>query len=125
MRVDAFDPEQDDVESIHLDITLDQFAISYYAPFLRALDVGQVSTDDYLQSAYFADLNLRVGLPRPLVERLRRAEASPTPGKLYQGILDLLARETDMLGRGFPDGSVIETGWQDSIERRAWDGSEQ
>jgi hypothetical protein len=124
MRVDAFDPDKSDIEAISVNITRDQFMLSYYAPFLRAFDVGQVSTDDYFQSAYFADLNLRVGLPRPMVERLRRAEAG-VQSELYPEILDLLAREGDRLSAGFPDGSMIETDWQSSVERRDWGTFEQ
>ncbi|WP_146173705.1 hypothetical protein [Saccharothrix carnea] len=118
MHLEAFDPEDDADEAIALDVTRDRFMLAYYAPFLRALEVGVSRQDDNFQSADFAGLGIRIGLSIPLVARLRRAESGALAG-LSTDVEGLLAEVLSLQGGVLPDGSLVETDWQESIDR--WD----
>jgi hypothetical protein len=123
MQLRAFDPSKEAEEPIVLDVTRDRFVLAYYLPFLRVFDFGNQEQDEVFQSATFANFGLRVKLPLVLVERLRRAESGQLEGlsRDVQGALnEVHSRELGV----FPDGSVMETDWQSSIERQDWSGFE-
>ena len=41
LRVDAFDPTEDSIESVQFDVNLDLFFLAYYEPFIAAIDFGE------------------------------------------------------------------------------------
>jgi len=73
MQIDAFDPEDDEIEAINPVIDEDRFVLAYYEPFVVAID--QASTIDNstegMTSGFFPDLGTGVGLVSQLLERVR------------------------------------------------------
>lgn len=71
MRVDAFDPEPDK-EAVDLDVTEDEFFLTYYEPFAAAIDTGE-RTDGppgYV-AAILLGTGLRVGMREGLYDAVR------------------------------------------------------
>ncbi|MER5266763.1 hypothetical protein ABTZ99_32190 [Actinosynnema sp. NPDC002837] len=117
LHLEAFDPDADDVEAVALDVTRDRFMLAYYSPFLRALEIGTPGQDEDYQFAEIASLGIRVGLPISLVVRLRRAESDELDG-LSVDVEDLLEELRSRRVGVLPDGSLVETDWQGSLDRR-------
>lgn len=122
MRVDVFDPQEDSEDAIALDVTRDRYMLAYYLPFLNAIDFGEPEQEaGRFISARFGSFGVRVGLLRAIANRIRRAAAGELDG-LYdelQAVLDdSLSREVDM----FPDGTVVETTWGQSLALSDWEG---
>lgn len=139
MQIDAFDPEEDSDEAIALNVTLDRYMLAYYLPFLNAIDLGepdqapvQFESSRFelgepgqplgrFVSARFDDVGVRIGLLRVIADRVRRASTGELEG-LYaelQAILaDSLSRDIGM----FPDGTIVETYWNDAISVSDWQG---
>lgn len=133
MRVDAFDPEESEEEPIAFDsVSRDGLALAYYLPFLRAIELGQRDTIDaegYV-SATFPDIGVRVSLPNSLVRLVAEYENSSNIDGLYMRINEVLTDGEELMDRpagryrSFPDGSVIETDWQESLSIQDWEPSE-
>lgn len=120
MQLYALDPEPTEV-ALSWQVDPDRFIDAYYAPFLRALDVGRVQAqaDASLEAVDAVDLGavgVRVGLHRGLADLLRERVGEDVAG---------LAREVDSVLEGLaeeeairPDGSWFETSWGDALGLR-------
>jgi hypothetical protein len=122
LRVDAFDPEAEEIEPVALQVDLDRYMLAYYEPFVAAIDTGrEIGTDRepsaLVRAAQLPALGLRVGLLRPIEERVRGAIQGNLAG-LSQSILSQLA--TFRQATPFPDGSLIETEWEESLTINDW-----
>ncbi|SDY77289.1 hypothetical protein SAMN05216215_1034101 [Saccharopolyspora shandongensis] len=123
MRIDAVDPEEEEIEPISLDaVTRDRFALAYYLPVLRALDFGgavdaDLSVNDFNETFVatdFANFGLRLALPRALVARLRGAldgELAGLHDSVHAILDDVHSRELQVL----PDGARVETDWSSAL----------
>jgi hypothetical protein len=122
LRVDAFDPEMEEVEPVALDVDLDRFMLAYYEPFIVAIDTGVNEPDQELRSPVrsvrFQTLGLRIGLLRSIEERVRLAIREGDTVGLGQSILSQLA--TAQSTALFADGSLIETDWEEALTRGDW-----
>jgi hypothetical protein len=112
MRIDAFDPDEDDMEAISLDIDPDRFILAYYEPFLMAIDSGEPdendANDSQLLTARLSIANLRVGILRSIADRVRAASQGEIVG-LAESVKSMLDQTQNM--PGYPDGTVVETDW--------------
>lgn len=117
MKLYALDPEPTEV-ALSWQVDPDRFIEAYYAPFLRALDLGprQALVDTPVWDIEAVDLGavgVRVGLHRDLAGLLREREGEDMAG---------LARDVNALVEGLaeeeairPDGSWFETSWGDAL----------
>lgn len=115
MRIDVVDPESDE-RSVSLDeVTDEQFLRTYYEPFLRAIEVGQPSSDeaDYVASE-LPESGIRVGLRRAIYEAINAGE-SPQLSQLADG-----DEVSDDAGMG--DGTLVETQWDSALNLRDYEG---
>lgn len=125
LRVDTFDPEQHEIEPTAISVNLDRYMLAYYEPFTAAIDAGEAeTTDDDAESAPiravgFPSLRLRLGLLRSIDQRVRRAIAGELDG-LGQSILSDLVTTTRPI-MPFPDGTLIETDWEEALTVRDWE----
>lgn len=132
MRIDAFDPEEDSEDAIELEVTSDGYMLAYYLPLLNAIDLGE-SEEDRNQltalpqgrgrfvSARFGAFGVRVALLRSVADRVRRAATGELEGlhaELQALLTDGLSREVGM----FPDGTIVETNWNESLAVSDWEG---
>jgi hypothetical protein len=112
MRVDAFDPDEDGIESIELNIDPDRFMLAYYEPFLMAINSGEPdenpADDNQVLAARLSIVNLRVGILRSIADRIRAASLGEIDGlaESVKSTLDQTARLP-----GFSDGTVVEADW--------------
>jgi hypothetical protein len=114
MHVDAFDPVEDEVEAIDLSVNLDRFILAYYEPYLSAIDFGERDDDSRFVAARYPQFGIRVGLLRPIAQRVREASAGKVAG-LSGSVMDVL---NDSEGRDldqFLDGTLVETEWETSL----------
>ncbi|MEH0841083.1 hypothetical protein V6U81_01640 [Micromonospora sp. CPCC 205711] len=123
LSINAVDPDDEEIDAVQLGIELDRYTLAYYEPFLAAVSVGVADEDqdqDYITSRLDL-LNLRVGLRRDVAERVQRARQGEFQG-LFQSVTELL--QGDELEHGavpsFPDGTLMETNWTDSIALNDW-----
>jgi len=120
MQLYALDPEPTEV-ALSWQVDPDRFTEAYYAPFLRALDVGR-SPDlagvapAAIEAADLGAVGVRIGLHRRLAGLLREREGEAVAG---------LAREVDSVLEGLPeeeairpDGSWFDTSWGDALGLR-------
>jgi hypothetical protein len=115
MYVDAFDPDEDSIESVSFSLTRDLYAMAYYLPFLRAFEFGDADESGAFRIVSFSGFGLRLRMSSDLLARIRDAEAGAVEGVWndVQYILeDVRSREIGVL----PDGSAVETDWQRSID---------
>jgi len=117
MQLHAIDPEPNEV-ALRWQVDPDRFVGAYYAPFLRALDLGhnQQLIDvpvDRLEAVDLGAVGVRVGLPRELAGLLReRAGGDPTGLALeVDGVLEAYVEDERLR----PDGSWFETSWGDAL----------
>lgn len=115
MRIDAFDPRDDEAETIELDIDVDRYYLAYYEPFVVALAQGpQQLVDERTTTVTFEQVGLTLGLDNAVLAAVRGAQESEVTG--------LAERVTSALGaarerpRMFPDGSLVETQWSDALQ---------
>lgn len=124
LRIDAFDPEQNEIEPTAISVDLDRYMLAYYEPFTAAIDAGETeNTDDEAQFAAiravrFPGLGLRLGLLRSIEQRVRRASAGELDG-LGESILSDLT--TSRRAMPFSDGTLVETAWEEALTVRDWD----
>lgn len=120
MQLYALDPEPTEV-ALSWQVDPDRFTEAYYAPFLRALDVGR-SPDlagvapAAIEATDLGAVGVRIGLHRRLAGLLREREGEAVAG---------LAREVDSVLEGLPeeeairpDGSWFDTSWGDALGLR-------
>jgi hypothetical protein len=126
LEIDAFDPDKDEIEAVHLDVDLDRYFLAYYEPFVTAIDFGNVEeTAEENSEMIFARLpltGLRLGILRSIADRVRAASQGDVAG-LAASITSLLQQVTPFAG--FPDGTVVETDWENSLAINDWAASEQ
>lgn len=122
LEIDAFDPDKDEIEAVDLDVNVDRYFLAYYEPFVAAIDFGDVEeTADEDSQMIFSRLpsaGLRLGLLRSIADRVRAASRGDVSG-LAESIKLLLEQATPFAG--FPDGTVVETDWEDSITINDWE----
>lgn len=124
LRIDAIDPEQEEIEPTAISVDLDRYMLAYYEPFTAAIDAGEADTGgDHaelspVRSVRFPGLNLRIGLLGSIDQRVRRAIAGDREG-LGQSILSELATPRPVTP--FPDGTLIDTDWEEALTVRDWD----
>lgn len=130
MKVDAFDPPADETEPFAVDIDVDRYFLAYYEPFISALDFGQdrrVAREEGVLGAYrissiFEQAGLRIGVLSSIDEEVRRAYQDGDWSGLADGVLGSLAsrRAESPQAPEFPDGTYVETDWEDSITVNDW-----
>ncbi|MFM9596273.1 hypothetical protein ACKI1J_40520 [Streptomyces scabiei] len=120
LRLDAFDPVEDEITAITLGVNLDRFLLAYYEPFLAAVDMGDAHRNDGpFLVAQFEQLGVRVGLLRPIADFVRQAQDRQAAG-LYAAVKEVLqgAEEQGLaqLGHGLAgDGTLVEAKWEPSL----------
>ena len=121
LRVDAFDPEPDEVEHLAIQVDSDRYVLAYYEPFVAALDAGNGTLDEALNipfiSAEFQPLRLRIGLFRPIEQRVRAAIQGELAG-LAQDVLSILGEPSRTNNS---DGTLVETDWEQSLSINDWE----
>ncbi|MGW5051742.1 hypothetical protein [Actinokineospora sp. NPDC004072] len=119
MRLSAFDPEEDDIETVALEISMDRFMLAYYTPFVRVIELGDAEEDSSADMASFGPLGPRAGLPHRLRQRINSAERGELDG-LYEDVQQILERARERFQR--PDGTIIATNWDEAmrIEGQEW-----
>ncbi|RVX44906.1 hypothetical protein EDD27_7673 [Nonomuraea polychroma] len=121
LRVDAFDPIDNEVEAIDLVVDLNQFILTYYEPFMAALAFGETGeSDDIFVSALYRQFGIRLGVLRPIVNRVRQATDGELSG-LYDDILQILANREEYAPFSFLDGTTIETDWEEALALNDWE----
>jgi hypothetical protein len=122
LRVDAFDPEMEEIEPVALDVDLDRFMLAYYEPFIAAIDIGANEQDQErgspIRSVRFQALGLRIGLLRSIEEKVRLTIREGDTNGLAQSILSQLDDAQPEVS--FADGSLIETEWEDALTTGDW-----
>lgn len=121
MRIDAFDPEPGGVEPIAIDVDLDRYMLTYYEPFIAAIDAGEEENDaesrSQITSSRLQTLGVRIGLLRTIDQRVRRAILGELDG-LGNAILSDLSKL--QAAAPFTDGSLVEADWESSLTIRDW-----
>lgn len=126
LRMEVLDPEADP-EGISLDIDMDRFVLTYYEPFLMAIDMGREREDqaslsaspgDDYNSTRFNSLDLRIGLLRSIETVVRQAKSSGDLTGLSQAVAQAL--ESRVSGSLFSDGTLVEAQWDDSVSTDDW-----
>jgi hypothetical protein len=126
LRVDAFDPTEDSIESVQLDVNLDLYFLAYYEPFIAAIDFGEpdgVLDDEEMIFSAIPRAGLRVGIRRSIADRIRVARRANVTAGLAESIWSLLARNSSELtaGTAFPDGTAIQTNWEAYLSLNDWE----
>lgn len=125
LRVDAFDPADDEVETIDLPADVDRFILAYYEPFMAGVAFGEPENDDMFLASSYGRLALRVGLLRPIASLIIEAREGRTQG-LYDRITGVLAETPSAQGRRqFLDGTVVETNWDESVTLPDWQAHDE
>ena len=126
LRLDVFDPEPREIESMAINVDIDRFFFTYYEPFITAIDIGDSDRevdqgqDADIISARFEPFALRIGLLRTVEQLVRRARDQGNLAGLSQAILAALG--TLSSSSVFPDGSFVEANWNNSISINDWHG---
>ncbi|MGJ5753366.1 hypothetical protein FB563_1499 [Streptomyces puniciscabiei] len=90
--------------------------MAYYEPFLAAIDMGDSnSSSDHFVAARFEPFRVRVGLLRPIADRVRQARAGQVSG-LYGSVKEILLNTQErnlgrLEGHTATDGTLVETDW--------------
>jgi hypothetical protein len=117
MVVDAFDPEENDENAIHVEVDLESFFTAYYEPFAAAIDFG-TEIDDYESSVIASEINglgVTVAMPRSIYDALR------SPGIDQEPLSTTVGREREVRPAGtFPDGTAISVDWGDALATQDW-----
>jgi hypothetical protein len=126
LRIDAFDPTEDSIESVQLDVNLDLYFLAYYEPFIAAIDFGEpdgvLDREDMIFSA-IPPAGLRVGILRSIADRIRAARRDNVLAGLAESIWSLLAGNALELTAGttFPDGTAIQTNLDAYLSLNDWE----
>jgi hypothetical protein len=125
LQLSVVDPESQHIETMALQIDTDRFFLTYYEPFVMAVDLGgseeRELTDSQNISARFDPFELRIGLLRSIYELVRRAKEVGDLTGLSQSVLDALADSATTGNSLFSDGTLIETDWRESIAVNDWE----
>jgi hypothetical protein len=116
LHLNAYDPEEEPVESLSLDISRDRFVLAYYLPFLRAIEMGDAEDEASFSWGTFSNVGLRVGMPNVLLDRVRQADSGEIDG-LFDDVQAFLSNRAESGGRTFSDGTGVRTAWGDGPRR--------
>ncbi|WP_233813403.1 hypothetical protein [Saccharothrix sp. S26] len=111
LQVSAVDPDEDDIETISMRVSMDSLMLAYYSPFVRAIEIGDAEDDKFTDMASFGGLGLHVGLRHNLRERIRRAESGELEG-LHEDVLRILD-DTPGTALQRTDGTTVITDWNE------------
>lgn len=117
MRLHAFDPDEPSKEALEIQFDRDRFALAYYEPFLRVLDLDQPLAGDDRDGGATASLppaGVYIGLLPAVEDRVREAADGGLDG-LADDLSSLLDQTTKAADSQFRDGSYFETSWQESL----------
>lgn len=117
LRLHAFDPDEPSKEAQEIQLNRDWFALAYYEPFLRVLELDQVTEVDDSDGGVTTTLPLagaRVGLMPAVEERVREASEGGLEG-LADDLAPVLDQAREAADTQFRDGSYFETSWQESL----------
>ncbi|WP_280472325.1 hypothetical protein [Nocardia cyriacigeorgica] len=121
MIVQAFDPEEPDVDAISLDeLTRDQYLYAYYLPLINTIESGdridRGSAATPFEQADFGRFRVQVGLMREIADLVRE---STSPWRLTGFSDQVDAHLASARERGitmFSDGSRIRTDWTEVMQ---------
>jgi hypothetical protein len=123
LALEVFDPPIE-VEPFAIDFDIDRYALTYYEPFINAIEDGApnaepatLSTED-IAWGQFGDFNVRVGLLRSIMDIVNAAKSRGNITGLSESISGVLGASSGNLT--FPDGSFVETDWRHSITSNDW-----
>lgn len=117
MRVDAFDPEVVKTEAIDLGITEARFFLTYYEPFVTAIDLGEqltARTPGYV-AASLESAGLQIGMREELYAAVKGALVGE---KIAWS--SLLAEVDNRDSRR--DGTFVTANYDDALSLRDYDG---
>jgi hypothetical protein len=121
LEVDAFDPDEDAAGAIQLDINPDLYFLAYYEPFIAAIDFGvssdSLAGDEEMIFSTLPQAGLRIGVLRAVADRIRAATQQDATG-LGDSIRSVLEQRSSIAG--FPDGTSVETDWEDYLSLSDW-----
>ncbi|MEV4284044.1 hypothetical protein AB0K40_00925 [Nonomuraea bangladeshensis] len=123
LRLDLFDPVEDEVGAVDIPADIDSFILAYYEPFMAAISAGDSGADLDSTNAYFANFTqfrMRFGVIRPVYERIHRAQNGEISG-LFGEIAQILQNRFEYSEYTFLDGSIVETDWSDSFALSDWE----
>lgn len=114
LRIDAFDPDEDDLEPIVMTVADDLYLRAYYEPFVAAIrDSDGDEDDDGIVRARLGTAGVSLGLDRRIFDAVTRTSADPSSlATVTQQVLSEGRRHL------FPDGSLVETDWDASLRTR-------
>lgn len=106
MAIEAVDPDNDEPDNDEPAITRDGFMLAYYAPFVRAIDLGDpVPGSRAVMAAHFGGLDLTVRLSTPIYLHVQQALGGDPTG--LEPAVQTYLRQWREKGL-FPDGTAIE-----------------
>ncbi|GLZ29388.1 hypothetical protein Lesp02_15780 [Lentzea sp. NBRC 105346] len=119
MQLSAFDPEEEDVETISLQISMDRLTLAYYLPFVRAIEIGDEEEHPSVDMASLGPLGLRVGLLAQLRLRVRSAELGELQG-LHEDVTNILSEWSETSDQVRTDGTMVATSWTEAMSIDDW-----
>lgn len=128
LKINAFDPLEDEIEAIDINVDIDRFIQAYYEPFLTAIELGERDDEDGEDSiiaSRYSQFGLRVGMMRRIYDRVREARFGQLGG-LYEAVSLILSEMDSESLPQFLDGTIMETQWASSVnlddyyEYRKW-----
>ncbi|TKA08561.1 hypothetical protein [Actinacidiphila oryziradicis] len=121
LRLDAFDPVEDEITATALAVNLDRFLLAYYEPYLAAVDMGDTdSGSGPVLAARFEHFGIRVGLLRSIADRVRQALDGQVTG-LHGAVKEILQHTQEQVLAEFDDrvnvndGTLVETTWEAAL----------
>jgi hypothetical protein len=111
MLLNAFDPVDDEPESIQIRIELDRFLLAYYEPFVTAVDSGEPSDgiDGYLVTE-IGPFGLTVGVLEVIYDAVKQRAARPAGLRgVVDGALDGLRNSA------LSDGTFVSVDWTEAL----------
>jgi hypothetical protein len=118
MRVDAFDPAENENDAVVLDIADHRFLLAYYEPFITAIDMGVRRDTDVHVLASIPGLGLEIGLERGIDRAVRAAMEGKDMA--LQETVQLLTSERSPDRSGYPDGSIVVADWSSQLRSDDW-----
>jgi hypothetical protein len=119
LRVDVVDPPQAE-KAVDIEVEPNRFLRAYFEPFEAALTAGELDDGDpnYV-IARLPGLGVRVGVLRSIHDLMAQQNEQGVDALL----VSLSALETELAGPYFPDGTFVETTWNDALAIRDHEGA--
>lgn len=119
VRLDAFDPSENDQESVRYDeIALDGYFLAYYLPFINAIESGTRTVTgvphSLIETANFGPYGMTIGLIQPIADLTRRYLRREI-ADYSERIQAALNEDAQSQGNAFSDGTVIEANWSEEM----------